>query len=1093
MEPQSDATVPVPLPGAVPTTPPLNIPGYELDSVLGEGAYGQVWKARQVQTGQAVAVKILFGGVDIATLAREVARMANVGEHPHVASLFDGNLDHVPPYLVTPLLRGSLADAARPSVAQAATWFEQMVEGLGFVHRHGIIHCDLKPGNVLLDGEGQIRVVDFGQASPVGEDGLHYGTFWYMPAEQARFPDAPPPDVTWDIYALGATMYGVLTGTRARSAPEQDRMLAAQADVVAKLTWYSATLPRLALTPLRRINPAVDADLAAIVTHCLEIDPGLRYQSMGEVQADLRRRRERQPLQVRRHQRAYVAGRFLLRHAVVLGIVAASLMVMGVGLVRYIQGIRAAHQAEAQARRRAQVQLAALEFEKGRQAHDGTGLLWLGRAADDDVEQTRYKVAVSLALQRQPRLVALMPSEGPLWKAVLSPDGRVVATASDDGNVRLFDAAGTPLGAPIKLGSPVFAVAFSPDGQRVAGGALDGSIRIWHVPSGQPVTPVLRHGRRVLSVAFSPDGRELLSASDDHTAQVWDATTGALRLTVRHHDRVMSAVFSPDGTRFLTASRDRTAQQWDARTGRPLGAALRSAGRLESAAYSPEGRHVVTTSDDGTARLDGRIMMHHDDIVNGAWFSPDGTRLATASRDGTARIWAVSDGRPLTPPLRHGDWVWTARWSPDGRFLVTASRDRTAQVWDAATGTPVGEPLPHPDRVATAEFSPDGRRILTAADDGQARLWNMPAALPDRLEGDSGPLGGVREGLLSASEAVSHDLLATAGSDGKVHLSHADGRPLTHVAVGNAPVTWVGFSPDGRWLGAGDDRGQVLVWDCQQARVVFRQQQQTQRILWGAFNPNGSMLATVSMDKTAEVWTCPGGRSVNQKPLRASDRVVFCCWNPDGHHLLTTSFDKSARLYVLPGSDQPTLRLTHHGSVLRAAFSPDGTRLVTGGSDGVAQIWDVSSGQLLFRLPHGDRVQAVAFSPDGRRLATGSDDGTAVVWDAATGRPFTAPLAARGPVTQVGFSADGDQLFAMSDQVLQRWNLRADLDEPAALLDLETSVWTGFSLSPDGLVTACSPQQFHAELADWQNAAPGHAATCRWQAANLWQAARQRN
>jgi serine/threonine protein kinase len=310
------------------------IPGYVLVEPLGQGAYGQVWQAVRVGTGQDVALKIFTapGRLDWRYLQREVDRLMRVAEHPHIVTLLDANLQNDPPfYTMTLLRRGSLADLCREGrpmadVRRASHWFEQMAAALEFAHSKSLLHCDLKPANVLLDEEDSARVVDFGQSQLRGEAAMALGTLAYMAPEQAVVCDEhavpPDPSVGWDIYGLGATLYAVLTGQAPYMRGDLHMTLSHLESVGARLAEYRRVVTSRPLIPIRRINPAVDADFAAIVEHCLEPDPARRYRHMGEVSADLRRWRAGRPLACRPRRPTYLLGKFVRRN---LGMVLISI------------------------------------------------------------------------------------------------------------------------------------------------------------------------------------------------------------------------------------------------------------------------------------------------------------------------------------------------------------------------------------------------------------------------------------------------------------------------------------------------------------------------------------------------------------------------------------------------------------------------------------------------------------------------------------------------------------------------------------------------------------------------------------------------
>jgi serine/threonine protein kinase len=278
----------------------FSAPGFRLQRQIGHGAFGEIWRATQESTGREVAIKFLPARA--AGAAREVDKLIRVGEHPHIVTFLDADLTHDPPFLVMPLLEGSLGSIlalrrgqpAEPE--QALGWMTDVTRALVFIHRRGVLHGDLKPDNILIDGGGRAKLSDFGQAQAFGE-GVQMGTLCYMPIDQLRayykghtggsqtgeFPAA----ASWDVYALGATFYYVLSGQHPRAPEARLKKLLAIDDLKKRMKSYAGMLAACRLVPLRQLNPKVGVRLAMIVERCLSLEADRQYRSSVKLLEDL--------------------------------------------------------------------------------------------------------------------------------------------------------------------------------------------------------------------------------------------------------------------------------------------------------------------------------------------------------------------------------------------------------------------------------------------------------------------------------------------------------------------------------------------------------------------------------------------------------------------------------------------------------------------------------------------------------------------------------------------------------------------------------------------------------------------------------------
>jgi len=284
--------------------PPAQIEGYLLQDYLGSGAFGQVWSAVDRTTGKKVAIKFYNRRSvgDIEPLAREVQKLVVLAADRHVVQLLDVGWEADPPYFVMEFLpRGSLEDLLRNQeiipVHDALEICEEVAVGLMHLHGKGVLHCDLKPGNVLLDNDGKPRLADFGQSRLSDEATPSLGTLFYMAPEQADL-DATP-DARWDVYALGALLYVMLTGKPPYFDHTINTEIEASGDIRSRLATYRKSISAAGLPRRHRSVPGVDRMLADIVDRCIAIDPRKRYSSIQSALLALRQRSEtlaRRPL-----------------------------------------------------------------------------------------------------------------------------------------------------------------------------------------------------------------------------------------------------------------------------------------------------------------------------------------------------------------------------------------------------------------------------------------------------------------------------------------------------------------------------------------------------------------------------------------------------------------------------------------------------------------------------------------------------------------------------------------------------------------------------------------------------------------------------
>ncbi len=402
--------------------------------------------------------------------------------------------------------------------------------------------------------------------------------------------------------------------------------------------------------------------------------------------------------------------------------------------------------------------------------------------------------------------VTLWPSAGgaairrfrqpvPARRAVLSPDGRLVAVLGTDRLIRVFDVESGKLERTLDQRAAPTDAMFRRDGL-LAVSDRSGLVRLWKPARGTSSGVLRGHRGGVLDVEWSPDGKRLVTASVDGTARVWDAATGdTLQLLQGGINYVESAAFSRDGRFVVTAGRDGTARTWGVEDAHQYAFLPGSPAPLGGAAYRPDGREVVTAGNDGVARFWDPAT--EADLLRVSGQGPSRPALSARSPDGRTTATAAGDDVELVGPdgrrrlVGHSDVVNSVAFSPDGSMLVTASRDHDARLWDVRSGRLVHVLDGHFGSVADARFSPDGRWVATAGP-FTAGLWRVadgkhfqylrgPEAITTLTAVEFGPTGIVtreRNGTIRRAECGlcgrTPELLAIADA-----RARATGRVLT--------------------------------------------------------------------------------------------------------------------------------------------------------------------------------------------------------------------------------------------------------------------------------------------------------------------------
>ena len=766
---------------------------YKIVSKIGSGGMGEVFHAVDTKLGRNVAIKTLStiydGDPNFLKRFRNEARAAATLNHPNVATVYSVEDHDDLSFITMELVNGKTLDKVTPEngleINKFLEWFEPLAHALSQAHKRGIIHRDIKPGNIMISDGGIPKILDFGLAqfeapnnsgsmskTAITAPGQILGTPSYMSPEQA---EGNSVDKRSDIFSFGSVMYEALTGKRPFRGPNQSAIVEA--------VIYEQP------EPISKLKSDVPPLLERMVTSCLEKSPGKRFQSMRDVHSILKDAKSANTAGVSMDS---FARRFYreARSSSKMWLIAAAAAVLLVALGGWYFISRPATAApfsvdRVSIRKLSQSNNVALSVI----SPDGRSIAYVTYEQDDSRSLWLRRVTETNAIK-------IVPSQQVhYWDISFSNDGEYVYFIT----APRFGTHGTLFRVPALGGQPRKVAEktnhlgnLSPDGKRVlfvryGDPAPDTSVNVTdsklistNAENGgdEQVLRILEGESIIRKARFSPDGRSILYIKREFDGvEFWsiarlDAQTGSEEQIVRMKERIDMI--------------------------EPL---QKGNGLLMNAVDSPSNRRQLFY----VSIPDGEVSRITNDLNSyiGVSVDRDGRNIVAVQRTDESRVWvgSATDPKSMMPITREPLAYQTVDWMPDGRIVFDVLENDRLSVWIAdSDGKNALQLTPQDSDNSNPQVSGDGRSIVfTSRRSGRNQIW--------RMETD-----GSNQTLLANTNGITQAPLFAADGKTVVFRWYNEGSPpMGQVSIEGGPVTGLDYlpyaftyywamSPDGKYV-----------------------------------------------------------------------------------------------------------------------------------------------------------------------------------------------------------------------------------------------------------------------------------------------------
>lgn len=1047
----------------MPSWAPRNIGRFELQSVLGAGGFAVVYLALDPQLNRPVALKVPRPHALVQAQLRQrfvtEAHAAARLDHPHIVAVFEAGEDGDLPYIACAVCEGpSLAEwlASRTTPLNpriTAKVVRELADALQYSHDRGILHRDIKPGNVLLFPQTRITVEEFPFVARIGDFGLAklledpsldsvtsqlVGTPRFMAPEMLG-DGVKTASVASDVYALGAVLYAMLTG----QAPFGS---ASVVETMKSIATEDPAAPEL-------LNRSVSRDLSLICLKCLEKTPSARYSSAAELRDDLDRyltgqcvvaRQTPLPVRLRKWCRRHPVAAALSFVSTLFLFAIVFMVVRYTGSLRGLQGqlersnemlsrqvveldlaLRSAESSQKEAADQrshvsqlleiADINLAGRIWRQG-DTKGAVRLLepWVGLLSNNRTSPTSADVALRYLWNRVTVDATLLkPSEQAVWWMHHDGDSEQLLLAGSKGQIEVVSCRETGLQGSnaatiVSVSSgELSSVTLSDDRQLAATSGDDGKVRIWSVDVSDGLTSqsfTLAHEIQVLpdasvyGILFLPGTHQLISCAREPTLKVWDGETGLLirEVATAHARFIESIVISPDGTHLATAGADGLLEVFRLPDLTPTRQIAASEKPLSMAAFSSDGKSLACGGWDKLLRLydleSGRQIANYKSMA-GIYCVTCNSRneVLVGDRDGALTLFRIPS--VLEIPATDEPVV---QWRPEKRW-PGHDAPVSAICWakDATRATVSAVPAAEPSG-----------RWISADRQGNIKAWDVAESESTVLKLE--PSKGTP--VIPVMQVFEESLLR--GTETEIQLIDRDNGKIVSSLPVAVKITSLGVSAASGTIVAGDAEGS-LRWFRKTTQGIERAGEMP--VLPGSevvrlhVSKDGRFVCAINKDWKMVVvdWSA---KSTRMKLENAP--VAFV--HPDGEHLLR-SFGNNDELQVIRLSDGSVVATLkgHRSTVSRVTFTADGRTCLSASHDRTICLWETQTWTMKQQLTgHESPISELAISPRGDLAVTADESGILRLWDVQSGRELTELDERVNQIVGLVFERDGKSLVA---------------------------------------------------------------------------------